>query len=171
MKMPHLPEKTPHGLEYLIGGVLTTEDILVTSRAHQINDGELPRPATNSLDEFSVYNTGDLFNGYIFAFWADGLLSYSLPKLYDFVVKRLGKESCVSKCIAYFREDYTRVNVASGILSSLSISFFETTGILNTPDVKDIPAGVAGALLYVGARYANGKWYWSSLSSTKQEGL
>lgn len=132
---------------------LTVEDMHVTSLAHKVNKGELPHPQQGSLEDYFIFNSGDLFNGFFYAFMTDCILNGAIDNVYNLSTKILGENSKISKSIDYIRQDKNRINLTSGIISSLAISFFETTGIGNYPDAKDIPAGIAGALIHTGLRY------------------
>ncbi len=145
-------EKPSRALEVLVSFGLTSEDMYVTNLAHRIKTGELSRPENGSLENYFVFNSGNLFNGYFYALATDYILNQTAGHVYDFSVRRFGEDSFLSKSIDYFQQDKNRINAASGVLSSLTIGFFETTGIGNTPDMKDIPAGVIGALLHTGLR-------------------
>ncbi|MFA6460806.1 MAG: hypothetical protein WCV90_00935 [Candidatus Woesearchaeota archaeon] len=146
-------EKSRGNLELVLAGGLAIEDMYVTDLAYRINHHELPPPEPGSLEDYFVFNSGNLFNGYGYALTANYILTKTIDRIYDLSVKRLGEESWLSRSIDYLRQDQNRINVASGVISSLAIGFFETTGIRNVPDLKDIPAGVVGALLHTGLRY------------------
>jgi len=153
MNTEPIVEKPHRGLELLVSFGLTNEDMYVTNLAHRVNNGEIPRPEKGSAEEFFIYNSGNLFNGYFYALAADYMINQTIHRAYDLSVRKFGEDNWLSKTINYFQKDQNRINVASGVLSSLAIGFFETTGIGNTPDLKDIPAGVVGALLHTGLRY------------------
>jgi len=146
-------EKPSRALELLVSFGLTNEDMYVTNLSHRINKGELPLPEQGSLGDYFVFNSGNLFNGYFYALAIDYILNQTVDQTYNFFANKFGEDNWVSKSINYLRQDKNRINVASGIISSLAIGFFETTGIGNTPDIKDIPAGIVGALLHTGLRY------------------
>jgi len=97
----------------------------------------LPPRAT----EFYYYQFGDFVNGYLNAFLADGLVEplrrWRAPAT-ELPVKSLRRQAIVAS-----------------LFSMLVIIGFETVPTaFNHADVRDIPAGVAGALLYLCIRLA-----------------
>ena len=144
------PSRTLEAAVYL---GLALEDSFKANLQHSINNHMIPHPKTGTFEDYLAYNSGDLIKGYIFAMAADYIINKTIDKAYYLSAKMLGEDSRVSRSIDYLRKDANRINITSGIISSLAIVFFETTGLLNTPDIKDIPAGIAGAMMHTGLRY------------------
>ncbi len=143
-------EENPERLkEWIVSSALIAEDMYIVDHNNMVRAGQSPKPTPGSLEDHFFHNSGNLCNGYIYALFSDILINTAINQLNG----KFSDESLIGKIVNYFGEDKNRINITSGILSSLAIGFFETSGIGNTPDLKDIPAGIAGALLHTGLRY------------------
>lgn len=138
---------------------LAIEDQVISNLQYQIKNNKIPVPEQGSTLDLFIYNSGNLFNGFMYSMLADYVLNGCIEPLYNFTSKYFSQKNLINKFLNYLREDQNRINITSGILSSLAIGFFETTGIGNSPDLKDIPAGVIGALLHTTLRYLSLKKY------------
>ena len=102
-------------------------------------------PLPPRVTQFYYLNAGDFVNGYINAFLIDGVTELARRGW----ARRRGVTAGGSRAQAV---------VASAISAFviLAVELFPST--LNQPDPADIPAGVVGALLYLGVRlFARGR--------------
>lgn len=99
-------------------------------------------PVNKQIQDYYYFNFGDFVNGYIIAFIADGLINFLVLKTASFY-KVFGLR--ISK----------RTNaLLSTLLSIVIIVAFEMSQSgSTTSDAKDIPAGVAGAVLFCIVRF------------------
>ncbi len=101
-------------------------------------------PVPQSLQDFFYYRFGDFSNGYINAFLIDGLT--------DLLLSYRDRRNGVAGAASRFRSPRARALIATA-LSSLSVILYEVfSNGLSRADWLDIPAGVLGALVYLGVR-------------------
>lgn len=99
-------------------------------------------PVNKQIQDYYYFNFGDFVNGYIIAFIADGLINFLVLKAAPFY-KVFGLR--ISK----------RANaLLSTLFSAVIIVLFELSQSgSTTSDIKDIPAGIAGAVLFCIVRF------------------
>lgn len=101
-------------------------------------------PVPRALQDAFYYRFGDFSNGYINAFLVDGLT--------DLVLSRMGNPPATAGAPGRFRSPRIRAIVAT-TLSGLSVILYEVfSNGLARADWLDIPAGLLGALVYLGTR-------------------
>ncbi|MBP6773580.1 MAG: hypothetical protein KA154_11330 [Gemmatimonadaceae bacterium] len=114
-------------------------------------------PITPGLTQWYYFQFGDFVNGYINAFIVDGLT--------EFIRRRRA-----SGVLPPDRARVQQVLIAS-LLSIISILVVEIgPSSLNRADLADIPAGVAGSLLYLGVRVAALRWQHGAPASPTNAG-
>lgn len=102
-------------------------------------------PLTPGLTQWYYFQFGDFVNGYINAFIVDGLAEF---------IRRRQAGGALPPDRARMQQAF----IAS-VLSMVSILVVEIgPSSLNRADLADIPAGVAGALLYLGVRVTALRW-------------
>lgn len=99
-------------------------------------------PVNKQIQDYYYFNFGDFVNGYIIAFIADGLINFLVLKTAPFY-KVFGLR--ITK----------RTNaLLSTLFSAVIIVLFELSQSgSTTSDARDIPAGVAGAVLFCIVRF------------------
>ena len=112
--------------------VLWQESFRLSARtSHQI------LPVNQNLQNYYYYNFGDFVNGYIMAYIIDGIINFTLLK------------SSASYKFSRFEVTKRRsISIATLISISVVVVFELSQSTATTSDVNDIPAGVAGAILY-----------------------
>lgn len=102
-------------------------------------------PIPSSLTELYYFQFGDFVNGYINAFIVDGLTDWFRSR------------RDTSRTLTTLAKQ--RQAVAATIVSIAVIAAVELIpNAFNNADWRDIPAGVAGALLYLGIRLLALRW-------------
>ena len=102
-------------------------------------------PIPSSLTDLYYFQFGDFVNGYINAFIVDGLTEW-------FRSRRLPRRTLTTLA-------KQRQAIAASIVSMLIIVAVELMpNALNSADWRDIPAGLAGALVYLGIRLVAVRW-------------
>ncbi len=105
-----------------------------------------------SLDQLVQQHSGDFGNGFLQAM----VLNYAIKHGLNVLSYDKGKEN---ERYVQLSENSTAINVAAGLASMAIVTLAETTRYLGTPDIKDIPMGYLGALLYMGLRqYTMGRF-------------
>jgi hypothetical protein len=95
-------------------------------------------PVSPWLQKYYYYNFGDFVNGFIIAFIIDGAINVI------FIKKALYYK------ISGFQITKTTITILATLFSIVVVVVFELMqSASTTPDVKDIPAGVFGALFYL----------------------
>ena len=102
-----------------------------------------PYPKHSSFEYYFYNHTGNLWEGFL----VNTLTDIGLNYVVDSVTPKL-KEGKLKNLFSKFQNNkYLTTGVAT-TLTSLAIVVDEFTGIITTPDVKDIPMGLAGILSY-----------------------
>ncbi|MFH1591674.1 MAG: hypothetical protein ABIC95_07170 [archaeon] len=108
-----------------------------------------------SLYQFYINNTGDLMDGAKYTL----LFNYGIEKIADITAhitdELKGKNNLLYKISDSIRKSKTAVNAATFAFGASLIIVAETVGFDNTPDISDIPVGLAGVILYCGLRQLN----------------
>jgi len=136
------------GLEGIIGVVLGLQEI---QRYNTIVANAIP-PIDSRLEAWYWSNSGDFFQGYGLAFGLDVLAEYFAGRIADLAEQKYGTGSKLYRAAEYIQANHIARSIGAAALSSGAVVAAETLGILNYPMLADIPAGIAGALLYVGIR-------------------
>jgi hypothetical protein len=94
-------------------------------------------PVSKQIQDYYYFNFGDFVNGYIIAFIADGLINFLVIK-------------SASSYKLFGLQITKRTNALfSTLFSAVIIVLFELSQSgSTTSDIMDIPAGIAGALLF-----------------------
>src|SRR3989338_8577485 len=104
--------------------------VMARERLKQGMDPILDRNQNPGLYKF-LQHGGDLFEGYFYSFLINNFLTYALP--------RMPEKYRLSAALL----------IANGIIAAKEIGIIEG----QKPDYCDIPAGVAGSVIYLGINY------------------
>lgn len=107
-------------------------------------------------------------NGFQIALLTNWLGHKVAGKVADYAERKLGRENALYKIADNIRNNDNLMNVISGASGSAAVVFAETTGFMTTPDPKDIPAGILGALTYMAVRYMVTKKHNSRMEDVSQ---
>jgi len=121
-------------------------------------------PLPREFTDFYLYNWGDYFDGFKIAFLTNCLGHIIVSQVAHYSEKIWGRNNIFYK-FANIINKYNTMNVISGVLGSAAVVFAETTGFMTTPDPKDIPAGILGALTYMTVRYLATRQYNSRMKN------
>jgi hypothetical protein len=132
------------GLEAIVGTVLGFAEV---QRIHYYANHH-QHILGHGLERWYANNSGDLFQGFGMALGIDIASEY----LASWVSGLAGPGSPVCRLSEYVASHHVERAFASAVISSGVVAIAEVYGILNYPLLADIPAGVAGALLYAGVR-------------------
>jgi len=110
-------------------------------------------PVSDSVQDFYYNNSGDFICGYAGAFFTNLALTFGSEKLYAWSQKKLSEKNIVRKAVEKVYGNHKLINLLSGLASTIVVVAEETQGVVSSPDIKDIPLGVAGALTHMGLRY------------------
>jgi hypothetical protein len=105
----------------------------------------------NSLERFYYNHTGNFQFGYLNSFFANAFLTYGTEKIY-FWSRNLSEKNLIRKFAEKIYGKDKLIDFFSGLISSAIVVLVETTKILGTPDLKDIPMGIAGVLTHIGIK-------------------
>ena len=141
MGMEH--KQPGRGLEAVLGVILGAEEV------QRIHHYAHHKPLQMSgLERWYANNSGDFFQGFGMALGIDVVAEYLGSRVSEMAMPN----SPVYRLSEYIETHHVERALASAIISSGLVAIAETYGILNKPLLADIPAGVAGALLYAGVR-------------------
>jgi hypothetical protein len=141
-------EQPGRGLESIVGISIGAAEI---QRLHEVANHQVTH-VSSGLEKWYWGNSGDFFQGYGMAMGIDILGEYSANKIADYAKQKSGTDSRLYQAADYVRSHHTERSIGAAVLSSGVVVAAETFGILNYPLAADIPAGIAGALLYVAVR-------------------
>lgn len=112
--------------------VLWQESFRLSSRtSHKI------LPVSKQIENYYYYNFGDFVNGYVIAFIIDGISNLIMYKNLN------------SYAVLGFKINKQKNAFLAILISIFIVSIYELTqSASTTSDINDIPAGVAGAILY-----------------------
>jgi len=108
------------------------------------------------LEQFYYFQFGDFVNGYVFAFVIDGLA--------DLVISAIEKKIKPDFTLVWRRQIGSAL-VAAAVSTLIIIAFELTSSSYTTADLQDIPAGIAGSLLFLSLRLAMLKFRYTRKSS------
>lgn len=94
-------------------------------------------PIHLNLQNYYYYNFGDFVNGYIMAYIIDGIANFTILRY------------STSYKFSHFEVTKRKSGLIATLISISVVVVFELTqSTSTTSDVSDIPAGIAGAILY-----------------------
>ena len=102
----------------------------------------------SGLERWYANNSGDFFQGFGMALGIDVVSEYLASRISEAAMP----DSPLYRLSEYIETHHVERAFASAAISSGLVVIAEIYGILNSPLLADIPAGVAGALLYAGVR-------------------
>ena len=143
-------------LENIVGALVITEDVSVKAplRASQVD-----LPVSDGLQDFYYNHTGDYMDGYFIALWTNVALTFGSEMLYNWSQNHLSEDNLIRRFVEKIHDGHKLFNVVSGLVSSVVIVMWETQDHIRTPDIKDIPMGIAGTLTNMGLRYLSIRRY------------
>jgi hypothetical protein len=110
-------------------------------------------PVSHGLQDFYLNHTGDYANGIVNAAITDLVLDYATQRAYAWSESHVSKTNPLYKTVKLLY-DHPAINTALSTVFSVGLVIVEETkGIIGTPDLKDIPMGIAGALTHLALRY------------------
>ena len=141
-----------YALESIVQAVAAIEDVALKAplRAAQV---DLPVP--QNVQDFYYQNTGDFMNGCQISFLSNLALTYGLNYVSEWTERRLSEQNFLRKTVAKVAQNDHLINIICGSIAIAAVVVEETKGYFSRPDLKDIPMGVAGALLHMGLRYCS----------------
>ncbi len=145
-----MTNKPNYSLESIVGALAAIEDVWVKA---PLRTAKVDLPISDELQKFYYNNTGDYMNGYLMAFWANVALTFGSEMLYNWSQGHLSNNNPIRKFSENIYGKHKTFNLISGVVSSAIVIMEETQGYFSTPDLKDIPMGIAGALTHIGLRY------------------
>lgn len=142
--------KPGYKLEVIVGIAVGAEDVLVkgTLRVQSVD-----LPVSNELQNFYYNHTGDYMNGYIGALCTNFALTSGLEMLSQWSERHLDENNPLRQFAERANGRRTLLNIISGVVSSAVVVVEETYGYFGTPDLKDIPMGIAGAITHMLLQY------------------
>jgi hypothetical protein len=141
-------EEPGRGLEGIVGLAVGIAEI---QRLHTVANNPVTH-VRSPIEKWYWGNSGDFFQGYGMAMGIDILGEYTANKIADYAEQKSGTDTKLYQAADYVRCHHTERSIVAAVLSSGVVVAAETFGILNYPLTADIPAGIAGALLYVAVR-------------------
>lgn len=142
-------KKPSRKLEFIVAALVVGQE--VDRRNIRANGAELP--FSDSVNDYYLQHCGDFMNGFVIAFYTHYFGGKVVNKVAEFSERKWGQDSFLYKISDKVRNNDNLMNIISGVAGSVGVVFAEATGIINNPDPKDVPAGIAGALTYMAVRY------------------
>lgn len=142
-------DKSSRTLESLLATAVTAHEMV----RRRLRTVEAKLPFSESVNEFYFKHAGDFMDGFLLSFFSNMMSKDVTSYVAGYVDYKLGRDNLLYKIADYIDNNENVRTLLSGAVGIAGVVVAETVGIANTPDPNDIPAGIAGALTYMAARY------------------
>lgn len=136
-------------LELMVNAAVGAQDLVRIG----LRNAEANLPFSEPVNDFYLYNWGDYMDGFQIALLTNWLGEKVADKIANYAERKWGQNNALYKIADNLRNNDNLMNVISGAIGSVAVIFAEITGFRTTPDSKDIPAGILGAITYMTVRY------------------